>query len=308
MLKLSSSLLCRAALLLLTVSSSVLAQHTVMDSRGEQVLDSIPQRVAALNWDIAEQVIELGIAPIAMPDIKGYNEWVVKPAVPAETQDIGTRVEPNYAALRALKPDVIIIASPQKDLESRLSQIAPVLYYQTFSEQHNNAQAAITNFKHIAQALGKTEEAESKITFMNERIEQLNIALDSAFSGNKPHVSSFRFASTTSVYLYGGNSIPQYALEKLGFEAAIEKPDTQWGITQVRITELSQIGNNIALYFEPLEQKEQLERSVIWQNMPFVKAQKVNAVEPVWSYGGAMSILYNAEAIAAALLEVAHTQ
>ncbi|WP_413282701.1 iron-siderophore ABC transporter substrate-binding protein [Vibrio sp. MA40-2] len=294
-----------------------MAAYVVVDSDGEKTLDAIPTRVAALNWDIAEQVIELGIVPVAMPDIKGYSEWVVTPKVPRETRDIGTRVEPNYAVLRELKPDVILVASPQKDLTPKLAEIAPVLYYQTYSEAHDNAAAAITNFKRIAHVLGKSQLAENKLKQMNEELLQLKQQLSAAFSQNnqgnkgnygKPKVSSFRFASTTSVYLYADNSIPQYALQQLGFESALPRPSSQWGITQIRLAQLNKIGNNVVLYFEPFNRQDFLARSAIWQSMPFVKSNQVQPVSAVWSYGGAMSILYNARAMADALMEVAAAQ
>lgn len=289
-------------------SSLLWANHVVVDSEGEKELPSVPTRVAALNWDIAEQVIELGIEPIAVPDIKGYQEWVVQPAVPESATDIGTRVEPNFALLRDLKPDVILIASPQKDLEKRLSEIAPVLYYQTYSEAHNNAQAAIDNFVKIGQALGKEAIAKDKVSAMEHRLDQLNLQLSNVFPNGKPDVTSFRFASATSVFVYGDNSIPQYALERLGFSNAMPQPATQWGITQKRITDLKQVKQGVALYFEPFNQQAKLERSPIWRNMPFVKQEKVAPVEASWSYGGAMSILYNAEALAKALEGVAQQQ
>ncbi len=137
------------------VSFSTLASYKVVDSEGTKTLSKIPKRVAVLNWGVAEQVIELGTIPVAMSDIKGYQQWVVKPAVPKGVVDIGTRAEPNFELLAELKPDVILIASPQKDLEKRLERIAPVLYYQTFSESHNNAQAAITNFYALDTYLAK---------------------------------------------------------------------------------------------------------------------------------------------------------
>ncbi|MEZ9417208.1 iron-siderophore ABC transporter substrate-binding protein, partial [Vibrio sp. 10N.286.49.E1] len=74
---------------------------------------------------------------------------------------------------------------------------------------------------------------------------------DKAYPGDKPKVTSFRFASTTSVFIYGDNSIPQYALEKLGFENAMDLPASQWGISQKRMTELKNVKGGIALYFEP---------------------------------------------------------
>ncbi|CAH0541726.1 iron-siderophore ABC transporter substrate-binding protein [Vibrio marisflavi] len=287
------------------VSFSTLASYKVVDSEGTKTLSKIPKRVAVLNWGVAEQVIELGTIPVAMSDIKGYQQWVVKPAVPKGVVDIGTRAEPNFELLAELKPDVILIASPQKDLEKRLERIAPVLYYQTFSESHNNAQAAITNFLRIGHVLGKEKLAKKKLAQMKHKIQLLKEKLNVAYPNGKPKVTAFRFASTTSVYLYGNNSIPQYALKELGFQNAMPQPSTQWGVTQKRLTDLKNIGNGIALYFLPFSQQAQLNRSVIWNAMPFVRDKKVASVPSTWSYGGALSIQYNAEALAESLLKLA---
>ncbi|MGF1733932.1 ABC transporter substrate-binding protein [Photobacterium satsumensis] len=278
------------------------------DNRGVHEFKQHPQRVVALNWDIAEQLVELGIAPIAMPDIAGYNEWVVKPALPDTIEDIGTRVEPNYEKIASLNPDVIIIASPQLDLLPQLERIAPVMYYQTYSSEHSNAQSAIDNFRLIAQLVGKQEVAEARLVHMEKRFFELKQQLESAYKGELPKVATLRFASTTSVYLYGENAISRYALDKLGIEAAMPQPSNQWGVTQKRITDLQQVGNGTVLYFQPFAQEEQLKKSVMWQAMPFVRQQRVNSVEATWSYGGAMSILYMAEALTASLLEIAPKQ
>ena len=287
------------------LSFNAMADYQVEDSEGVKTIKAQPVRVAALNWDIAEQVIELGVTPVAVPDIAGYSDWVVQPAIPEGVTDIGTRTEPNFSALKKLNPDEILIASPQKDLQERFSEIAPVLYYQTYSEQHSNAAAAIENFKKIAQLLGKEEQANNKLAAMDARIAVLKAELAKAYPGDKPKVTSFRFASTTSVYIYGDNSIPQYALEQLGFENAMDLPASQWGISQKRMTELKKVKNGIALYFEPIPYEDKLNQSPIWKSMPFVRSGQFSPVEASRSYGGAMTILYNAEAMAQSLLALA---
>ncbi|WP_135383760.1 iron-siderophore ABC transporter substrate-binding protein [Vibrio tasmaniensis] len=287
------------------LSFNAMANFQVEDSEGVKTLGAQPVRVAALNWDIAEQVIELGVTPVAVPDIAGYTDWVVQPAIPEGVADIGTRTEPNFSALKKLNPDVILIASPQKDLQERLSEIAPVLYYQTYSDQHSNAAAAIENFKKIGQLLGKEEQANQKLAVMDKRIAVLKAELDKAYPGDKPKVTSFRFASTTSVFIYGDNSIPQYALEQLGFDNAMDLPASQWGISQKRMTELKNVKKGIALYFEPFPYQDKLDRSPVWKSMPFVRNGQFSSVAASWSYGGAMSILYNAEAMAQSLLMLA---
>lgn len=281
------------------------ASYTVTDSNGSTTLPAVPTRVAVLDWGLAQQVIELGVTPVAMPDIQGYRDWVVKPAVPNATVDVGTRSEPNYELLAELKPDVILIGSTQQDLAPQLSHIAPVLYYQTYSELHNNVQAAIDNFLQIGYLLGKKAVAQNKLTQMNQKLAKLRSQLDAAYPGKRPKVTAFRFASTTSVYVYGDNSIPQYALQKLGFNNAMPQPTTQWGVTQKRLTSLKDIGHGIGVYFLPFTQQAQLKRSVIWNMMPFVKDGHVVSAASTWSYGGALSIQYNAEALAHSLLKLA---
>lgn len=281
------------------------AMVLVEDSLGQHQLAAHPVRVAALSWDIAEQVIELGVTPIAMPEIAEYTDWVVKPEVPAGVEDIGSRVEPNLEKLMQLKPDVILIASPQKDLIAQLEKIAPVLFYHTYSESHDNAAVAIATFRNIAQVLDKSEVAEQKLQAMTQRLQQLKSELLSAYQGKLPLVKTIRFASVNSVYLYGANSIPQYALSQLGIEDTTSQPKTQWGIVQKRITELHQFDQHTLLYFEPFAYSDKLAQSRLWQAMPFVQQQRFNRITATWSYGGAMSILYNAEAISQSLMELA---
>ncbi len=54
-----------------------------------------------------------------------------------------------------------------------------------------------------------------------------------------------------------------------------------------------------------LRKRKKCKKSVLWRAMPFVQAGRVNSVRPVWSYGGAMSLRYSAEAITESLLAVA---
>lgn len=284
------------------------AEITVTDSQGSKTLPHYAQRVVVLNWDLAEQVLELGVIPVGMPDIAGYREWVVQPVVPNEVQDIGTRVEPNYEKIASLKPDVIIIASPQADLQSQLANIAPVLFYQTFSASHDNAQAALDNFRYLAGVVNKQDVAEQKLVEMKSKIQALKSRLLLAYGGYLPAVTTMRFASTTSVFLYGGNSMAEYALKQLGIKPALDLPATQWGIVQKRISDLHTITDGTVLYFEPFDQEVALSRSRLWTSMPFVRANRVNSVAPSWSYGGAMSIKYTAEAITESLLALAPTQ
>ncbi|MCZ2721849.1 iron-siderophore ABC transporter substrate-binding protein [Marinomonas sp. 15G1-11] len=290
---------------LLLFSANSPAETVIQDSQGEVTFKTTPTRVAVLNWALAENVIELGITPIAVPEIKAYREWVVKPAIPDATIDIGNRAEPNLERLAQLKPDVILISDALKSQQARLEHIAPVVVFDTYREDHNNAKQADLAFLTIAKLLNKTALAQQKLTAREEVFNTLSNQLKRSFPNGIPPVTSLRFASTTSAYVYGDNSMPQYALNRLGIEPALSLPTSQWGINQQRLKSLKQIDQGILLYFEPFYQVKKLQESRLWQAMPFVINKHTASVESTWTYGGAMSLKYLAEALTTALLSVA---
>ena len=288
------------------ISLSSYASITVTDSLGQHQLSETPKRIVALNWDLAEQLIELDVTPVGVPNIKDYTTWVVKPAIPESVQDVGTRAEPNMEKLAALKPDVILVAEPQKDLIPRLKTIAPVLYYQTYNADQDSAKAAIENFNNIAHLVGKTDLAEQKLQAMHNRFSELKQQINVAFAGQMPSIAAMRFANQTSIYLYAKNSTTDYVIKQLGLTTALPQPAKEWGIVQKRLTDLQHLKDGYVIYFGPVTdtQEAQLNKSMLWKAMPFVRNGHVNKADPVWNYGGAMSMQYIAESLTKSLLEL----
>lgn len=295
-------------LLLLTtllLSSSLNAQIRITDVHGEHVFEQPPAKVVALNWAMAEQLIELEAPLLAVSDVRGYQEWVVKPKLPEGIHDLGARAEPNLEKMARLQPDLIIVSGITKAQVERLKNIAPVLNFNTFSNTHNNPQVAIDTFRQLALLFNKTVLAEQKLRDMQQRFVELRSALTSAYQGKLPKVATVRFANTASVYMYGDNSMSQYALKQLGINPALAITSSQWGLVQKRVLELSKIQTGSVLYFEPFNEYPQLQASRLWQAMPIVRNNKVAAVAATWTYGGAMSLKYLAEAMAQSLLILA---
>lgn len=282
------------------------ADVRIQDSMGEQVFATSPTRVATLDWGLTESVIELGVAPVASGDIKGYREWVKRPSIPTATQDIGTREEPNLGKLVEVKPDVILIGANLKELKGRLESIAPVVVFDTYQADHNNAEQADKDFMTLATLLGKEAVAVQKLQQRDDTFKRLKAKLETAFPNGLPKVATMRFANTTSAYVYGGNSMPQYALEALGIENPIKLKNSQWGLEQKRLRFLRTVDQNVLLYFQPFYQEEKLNKSPLWQAMPFVQNGNVASVESTWTYGGAMSLQYLAESMTDALLTLAN--
>ena len=291
-------------------SSATLSAQAIQvsDSLGAKTLAQIPVRAVVLDWDLLEQVIELGIMPVGAPEISSYQHWVIQPAIDSSVLDVGTRSEPNLEIIAELNPDVIIISATQIDLMPALEKIAPVLYYSNFAKQDKHAQLAIKHFKQLAQVFAKSTLAVQKLQGMNTELSRLKAQLATALHSDKAAVLLMRLASQTSSFVYAENSIPHYALQALGLSAALPQKPAKWGIVQKRLSELQHINEGYVLYILPFAQEQQLKRSILWRALPFVQQNRVNAVRSVWSYGGAMSILYTAQAITESLLELVETQ
>lgn len=293
-------------LFVFSLSSLSYAEIRIQDSLGEQVFSETPIRVAALGWGLTESVIELGVTPVAVGDMKGYQEWVKRPAIPASTEDLGVREEPNLEKLAELKPDVILVGAGLKGIKSTLEKIAPVVLFDSYQADHNNAEQVDKDFMTLATLLDKEAIAVNKLQQRDEAFKHLKAQLKQAFPNGLPKVATMRFANTTSAYVYGGNSMPQYALEALGIDNALTIKNSQWGLEQKRLKFLRAVDQNILLYFQPFYEEEKLNASPLWKAMPFVQQGNVASVESTWTYGSSMSLQYLAEAMTDSLLKLAN--
>ncbi|WP_148861154.1 ABC transporter substrate-binding protein [Marinobacter fonticola] len=277
---------------------------TVTDGRGEHTFDTVPKRVVSISWAMTEDVLELGVEPVGVADIEGYNTWVVRPAVPEGVADVGKRTEPSIEKLAELEPDVIILSNGQEGLVEKLERIAPVLFFDAFSEEHDNAEAARQIYLELAKLFDKQALAKKKLAAMEDQFADLKARLHAHFGETLPNVTGIRFFNEAVALVFGANSTVQAALQNIGIEPAMPVPESQWGFAQRKITELSQIQEGILLYFKPAPGVEKLFASPLWQAMPVARASRVAAVESTWSYGGALSVGYLAQAMAEALLTI----
>lgn len=287
----------------LLASIQVLAV-TVTDARGEHTFDSVPQRVVSVSWAMTENVLELDVKPVGVADIEGYSTWVVRPPIPEGVADVGKRNEPSIEKLAELKPDVIILSNGQEGLVDKLEQIAPVLFFDAFKEDHDNAEAARGIYLELARLFDKEALAEEKLAAMDAEFERLKGKLHAHFGETLPDVTGVRFFNEAVALVYGANSMSQAALAKLGIEPAMTVSESQWGFVQRKITELSKIRDGVLLYFKPAPGVEKLFGSPLWQAMPVARAGRVAPVESTWSYGGALSVRYLAQAQTEALLTI----
>lgn len=277
---------------------------TVVDRRGEQRFDAPPKRVVALDWTVAEQMLDLGITPLALPEAGLYRDWVVNPPLSENVVDLGLRTEPNLELLVSLAPDVIAAIDADPDLVTQLEQIAPVLVWDAFRADHDNLAAATANFHSLATLLGRKTEAEAALAAQEAELDRIAGELAAKFGAAPPPVTAIRLNDTRSVWVYGDNSFPQHVLTRLGFANELPQPASTWGTVQKPLEILGAAQTGIVLAIKPHMAGEAVFAEPLWLALPAVAERRFAEVEPVWSYGGALSLGRTARAMRDALLSL----
>lgn len=83
---------------------------TVTDSQGREVeVPTNPETVVAMDWSVIRTLSDLGVEVDAVPQSVGQLPEDL--AAYADTTTVGTVFEPDYEAIAALDPDVVIVGS-----------------------------------------------------------------------------------------------------------------------------------------------------------------------------------------------------
>ncbi len=156
-------------------------------------------------------------------------------------------------------------------------------------------------FLQLAELFQQQGLAADKLAAMDAELAVIKQQIEQHFNGQVPALTLIRFSSATKALIYGANSIAEHTLQQLNINSAIDSSRSQWGEKEVTIAKLAEISTGLLLYIQPIEDVTVL-GSEDWLALPLVNNKRVLAMPPVWSYGGAMSVLYHARGIRDALL------
>nr|WP_246237469.1 ABC transporter substrate-binding protein [Halovulum dunhuangense] len=273
---------------------------TIEDRRGPQDFQTIPQRVVALDWTMATQLLDLDLAPIGAPEIELYRDWVRDPAMPASVQEIGRRDAPDLETLARLRPDAIIGCDRSADDVSSLERIAPVLVFDCFSARHDNIAEARRIYLALGALFDRERLAMERLATAESEIagHAADIAPDVAQLGTAAVV---RLNGDATAWVYGSNSFAEAALESLGLSNTLPQAASRWGVALRPVEELASADRGALLAILPHQADPALFESPLWRFLPAVRDARYLEVDPVWSYGGALALLRHVRAFHAAL-------
>lgn len=248
------------------------------------------ERVAAINWGLAQTLIALDIPPAAMADVPGYRKWVVDPPLPSSSVDIGRRLEPNLTVLAGSDPDLIVMSSFYDELARQLSRIAPVLTLDIYQP----GGMPLSRAAEVTACLAKRFRREAALDRLTERLENALGALAAAVRepgvGRSVYVVQFRDAD--HVRVYGHNSLFGGVLREAGLDNAWQGSTNFWGFSTVPFTELDRAAGHLVL-IEPVPREVEgvMADSLVWRALPAVRKGRVHRLDQVWAYGGLTSAI-----------------
>lgn len=192
---------------------------TVTAANGPVRVPGAPMKVVVLDSDALDSALTLGITPVgaALPagDTAFPAYWPASRV--ADVRVVGPAGAPDLAAVRALRPDLILSNQARDgDRYDQLRELAPTVLTQTTGAPWK------ANFQLHAQALRREAAAAAFVAAYQKHADQVAQTLSAAkLSGRK--VSLVRFVEGGGLRAYGRQSFPGIVLA----DAGVGRPDAQ---------------------------------------------------------------------------------
>lgn len=172
---------------------------TVKTARGDTVVPKNPQNVAVYDLGALDTLTALGVPVGAtidksmLPYLQGAFD---------KAQHVGTLFEPNYEALGAFKPQLIIIGSRTSKAAQQLNEIAPTI--DVTADTKNLRTSAEERIDAYAQIFGKQAEADKLKADINQAFDAARTAAQGKGKGLVIIVSGGKLSAQSPTSRLGG--------------------------------------------------------------------------------------------------------
>src|SRR5690606_18566408 len=204
------------------------------------------------EWGEAEMLVTLGVMPVGVADVEGYGRWVSAAPLDPSVADVGVRNEPSIDASVALEPDLVVMEEGRgSGPVTQNEQYVPVLVT-TGSDASDNLIRMRDDFRMIATAVGRLDEAERILADFDAALEAGQQAIADAGATGAPFAMAdgWRQGSSINVRMFGeGALVSQVAIE-LGLRNAWPgEGDRMWGLEVTDVEGLTALRDRDDLRF-----------------------------------------------------------
>lgn len=245
-------------------------------------------RIAAANWTAAETLIALGVTPYAVSDIPNYSEWVTEPPIPDKTIDIGLRNQPNLELLAQDPPDLLLTSALFSQDNDRLERLLPVRMIDDFYKGRSFYAATQALTREIGRLSGHQRQAETLIADTDHLLDQAARKLQ----GIETPVYVIQFSDARHVRVFGKGNLVGTLFARTDLHNAWTGPTNGWGYASIAIDRLAETPDARIVVIKPYPRQvgSELQNNRIWQHLPAVREGHVSQIDPIWPYGGLISL------------------
>lgn len=163
--------LCGAALVAAALASSAnAADIAVTHAQGETTVVADPENVVVFDFATLDNLDRLGVKVSGVPGNMAFPEYLKK-YDDADHAKVGTLFEPDYEAVNAAEPDLIIIAGRSAAKYGELAKIAPTIDLTVPASEFISGTEA--NVEKLGRIFGKEAEARAEIEKLNSELAAL---------------------------------------------------------------------------------------------------------------------------------------
>jgi iron complex transport system substrate-binding protein len=256
-------------------------------------VQAAPKRVVALDWDVVENLVALGVTPVGAADLGDYRTYVAI-RIPGAITDVGTRQEPSIERIAKLKPDLIVLPDNRVGRNlATLKKIAKVLVTHPYDGDHFAAMQR--DFRALGRAVGKPARADAVLRDMNATFTSLRKRLKSAHrAGVRVTVATpGGTPSSPALRLFTSNSSASAVLGKLGLRNAWTAAPARFGFSTVGVEALRRVQTGWLAFVYPAPFVSQIKRFTAqgsYKRLEMVRKKRVrNLGGNTWLFGGPLS-------------------
>ncbi|MGW6779562.1 siderophore ABC transporter substrate-binding protein [Brucella pseudogrignonensis] len=147
-------------------AADVAAKH----AQGETTVATNPEKVVVFDFATLDNLDRLGVKIIGVPGSIAFPEYLKK-YDGADYAKVGTLFEPDYEAVNAAEPDLIIVGGRSAAKYGELAKIAPTIDLTVPAKEFISGTEA--NIEKLGQIFGKETEAKAEVDKLNSELAAL---------------------------------------------------------------------------------------------------------------------------------------
>lgn len=191
---------------------------TIKHTQGEVTLDAAPQNILVLDINGLDIIDALGAEPAGVPG-SNLPTYLSKYASD-DYAKIGSLFEPDYEAINAAEPDLVIVGGRSRAKFREVSEIAPTVDLTVDSEPFTEALKA--NITTLGEIVGRQEKAAELIAAFDEKVQGLKAVAEGAGS------ALILVTNAGKVGAYGPNSRVGWLHKEIGFKPVEDDIDDRF--------------------------------------------------------------------------------